>query len=176
MVSTISGIRPWQLLAVGVLVVLLLGAWCLHRGADAAQADATFGRIQSAIANRDAAGVVHELHPRYEFTAMWPHAFESAEDNGMSSQNANPRALAQRGIAFIFLQSAGGLHMDYQLQHIVRQADGSVALDATIEVRSVDGGVPLVSGRQAHHFILAWDGWFLPKLRVLAHDAIDVKP
>jgi len=171
-----SLVTPVRAVVAGVAVLLV--AFLIWRHAQLGaqtQASATFARIENEIQTNDASGLVAELHPRYEFTAMWPGTFEAAEADGMSAATAEaPRALARRGIAFLFMQNQAGLRMSYQLAGVTTQPDGTVACDVSLEVRTGDGGPILVSGRPSHHFVLAWSGWFLPKLLILSHDHIDV--
>jgi len=171
-----SVVTPVRAVLAGVAVLVIAYLVWRHAQLDPqTQATATFSRIQNEIQTNDASGLVAELHPRYEFTAMWPGTFEAAEADGLSSSSAeSPRALARRGIAFLFLQNQAGLRLSYELAAVTAQPDGTVACDVSLEVRTGDGGPILVSGRPSHHFVLAWSGWFLPKLLIVSHDHIDV--
>jgi len=176
MIRLQSVLTPVRAVVAGVALLLIAFLiWRLFQGDAQTQAAATFTRIGNELQSNDASGLVAELHPHYEFTALWPGTFEAAEADGMSTSSAeNPRALARRGIAFLFMQNPAGLRMAYQLSHVATQADGTVACDVSLEVRSGDGGPILVAARPSHHFVLAWSGWLLPKLLILSHDHIDL--
>jgi len=171
-----SVVTPVRAVLAGIIVLVIVFLVWRHAQFDPqTQATATFTRIQNEIQSNDASGLVAELHPHYEFTAMWPGTFEAAEADGLSSASAEaPRALARRGIAFLFLQNQAGLRLAYQLAGVSARPDGTVSCDVSLEVRTGDGGPILVSGRPSHHFVLAWSGWLLPRLLILSHDHIDV--
>jgi hypothetical protein len=156
--------------AVAALVAVL--AWWIHSRSPEVQAPATFERIQAAIEGSDAAGLVGELHPRYDFAAMWPSHFGSSEAS--IAGDADLRTMAKRGIALIFMQRGENhLRFAYRIRRVDPQADGTVKVDATIEVGSQQGGGKLVEPVE-HHWVLAPDGWLLGRLRILSHDRIEV--
>jgi hypothetical protein len=171
-----SLLTPVRAAVAGVAVLLIaLVIWRLFQGNAQTQANATFTRLANEIAANDASAVVAELDPHYEFTAMWPGTFESAEADGMSAASAEaPRALARRGLAFEFMQNPAGLRMVSQVAQVATQADGTVSCEVSLEVRTGDGGPILVAARPSHHFVLRWNGWLLPKLLILSHDHIDL--
>jgi hypothetical protein len=165
---------PTRKLAVAAAAVALVAilAWLIHSRSPEIQAPATFERIKEAIEGSDAAGVVAELHPRYDFAAMWPSHFGGSEAS--IAGDTDLRTMAKRGIAVIFLQRGDNhLRFAYRVSRIDPQADGTVKVDATIEVGSQQGGGKLVEPVE-HHWVLAPDGWLLGHLKILSHDPIQV--
>jgi hypothetical protein len=165
---------PVRKLAIAAAVVALAAilVWWISSRSPQVQAPATFERIKDAIEDSDASGVVAQLHPRYDFAAMWPSHFSGGEAS--IAGDTDLRTMAKRGIAVIFLQRGDNhLRFTYSIRRIQPQPDGTVKVDATIEVGSQQGGGKLVEPVE-HHWVLAPDGWLMGRLKILSHDPIQV--
>jgi hypothetical protein len=164
----------WLALGAGV-VLLLLAAMLIRNRAPEIQAPATFERIAQAFADADAADVVAQLHPRYDFASEWPAYFGSGAETGIAADNERDyRAMARRGIAVIFLQRGDNrLRFSYRIARIEPQPDGTVVVEATIDVGSSNGSGKVVAPAP-RRWVLARDGWLTGRLKIVSHDRIDV--
>ncbi|MBA2482287.1 MAG: hypothetical protein H0V44_16615 [Planctomycetes bacterium] len=162
-----------------VLAVVVLGVVLLIRSRDPArQAEATFARIKQAVEANDAGDVIDQLHPAYDFAGQWPGYFDNPDYKTVlaaGSDDPTPRSMAKRGLSFLFLRHLQSrLRFLYAIQKVEPRADGTVAVDVTIEVGAADGGGLLVDGIQKRRFVLARTGWLFGTLEVRSHDALDV--
>ncbi len=172
--ARLAGVKPTpvQFRLAAILAAVLVLGWLLYSSQQRdpqSAAQALFLRLQDEIKDHDAAGVIQELHPRYDIAQEW--GGEISEE-GADAQ-ANLRTQAKRGLALLMMQQGDGMRLDFALSHLQVQGDGTVAVDASLGVGS--GGARLmVSPQPAHHFVLAWSGIFWPRLKVLQHDPITV--
>lgn len=163
-------------LALGAAAVAVLAAtvWLLTGRDPESQARATFARLEQAVEARDASAVVAELHAEYPFTALWPGWFDQGESLGATG--GEPRAIARRGMAVLFLQRQEGLRMDHEVRRLSARDDGTVEAEVVIDVSSTGGGGQVVSPREVHRFTLAPEGWLKPTWRIRGHERFTVSP
>ena len=68
------------LLAITVIIALIIGLiWLVHVRDGTRQVNATFSQLKAAVEGGDAADVVGELAPDYDYTGLWPGYFDNVE-------------------------------------------------------------------------------------------------
>jgi hypothetical protein len=163
--------RPVVLAIAAAVLVLVFLLWLWHHRDGERQVRATFARLETEITGGDAAGVVSELHPDYDFVGEWPGLFDSPElRSALGNGEADPknRDMARRGLAFLFLN-----HRDrpycflYTIQKIVLAGDGTATVSVTLEVG--DGTNMIIDPQTPRTFVLKPVGW-LGTMEIVSHD------
>ncbi len=172
---SITGRR--RLVAALIVAVILAAAVTLVISHDPTQqVKKTFARITTAIDGADAAGVINELHPDYDVTAQWPTLFDKGEGaSALGSGAEDPRSLAKRGLAMVFLMHMQNhLRMLSTIHQVTVRPDGTAEAEVSIEVGAAEGGGLLVDALQRHRFVLKRTSWLFGTMKILSHDHIDV--
>lgn len=153
-----------RLLIGGAVAVVLLIAFLWHRGAER-QSHACFERLSAAFVAGRAGAVLAEVHPDYDFTRHWPTAFSELGEG-------EPRVLAMRALLWLFQSfRESPLTLVVDIQSIAAQADGTMAVTATLHLSAGGRDLPFEVGPiHRHRFVLARDG--LVAMHIIDHDPI----
>ena len=162
--------RRYLLIAVPILLLIAL-LWLLHVRDGTRQVNATFARLQQEVTGGDAAGVVGELAPDYDYVGLWPGYFDNAEVKtalGNGDPDPKNRDLAKHGLAILFYTHHDHpYHFAYTLKNISLAPDGTATVNLILEVG--DGMTMVVDPLVAHTFILVPSGIF-GTMRIRSHD------
>jgi hypothetical protein len=129
---------------------LLTVCWFLWWSSTSVQADRTFARLQAAIEQGRASGVLDNLHPQYDIKGSWPNKLGG-------DASADP---------FVFR---------YTVTSVEAQEDDTVAVTVTIDLSTTSGHRPLTftPSLTNQRFVLAQDGWW-PALYIRSHPPFNV--
>jgi hypothetical protein len=151
-------------------VLLLILLWIWHARDGATQVHSTFERLKEEVTGGDAAGVVSELSPDYDYANLWPYFDNPEVKTTLGGGDADPknRDLAKRGLAALFFAHREHPYTFlYDLKKIDIAPDGTATVTLTLEVG--DGATMAVSGQQTHTFIMVPSGLF-GTMRIKSHD------
>lgn len=147
------------LIAAAVVLVLLLG-YDQYRRQASIQVPATFARLQEAVVDHDASGVLACVDRSYDFSGKWPRLFPDPQ---------TARGDAQRLLALAFLHGRQDeLTCEWTLHGMTPRPDGSIQALVSL---TVSGGPfsRAVPALVRHPFILVRGGWLSGYYRITDH-------
>lgn len=152
-----------------IIVALLAYLWWRSSGV---QVPAAFSRIATAVDKGDAAQLLRELHPGYNFARQWPEIGAEIGDDQAARMNLKPLVLRSL-ISFFEMRATDPITMRYEIEEITPQDDGGVVAIVTIGFPTKNGDELKIDPPLEHHrFVLKRDGWLPPSLRVVEHAPI----
>ena len=160
------------LLAITVIIALIIGLiWLVHVRDGTRQVNATFSQLKAAVEGGDAADVVGELAPDYDYTGLWPGYFDNVEIKtalGDGNPDAKNRDVAKHGLAILFYTHHDHpYHFAYTIKSISFAPDGTATVNCIIEVG--DGTNMVIDPQVQHTFVLVPGGIFAT-MRIRSHD------
>lgn len=147
----------------GLGLALLAVWWALERR-PARQAERLAERLARAVAERDAAACMAEVHPAYDIAAQWPQ-----HDLG-----GDPAGMRQQAQLYLFSFFRNHVDGDLRLAAAIRevQALPDARWQARLDLALTADGRPLRPPLTGLRVELARTSWFWGTLRLRAHDPI----